>query len=399
MYKKRWGPFNINDERGESIMKKSTYWFATFIIPILLTACSGNKGSDPSDPPPTQVTVSTVEYGNATYYDEYPATVTALNQVDLRAEVSGYITGIFFKDGQHAAKGLRLYAIDQQQYKAAYDQALANLDVAKANLAKAQEDADRYTELAKNDAVARQTLDHAMADLQSAQRQVAAAEANVKNVETNLRYSIIYAPFDGTVGISLVKLGSAVTAGQTLLNTISSDNPMGVDCAVDEKEIGRFVQLLKNNPNEQDSIFTMKLPDQSMYPPPGRLILLDRAVDPQTGTIRIRVIFPNPSNILKPGLTCDLRVKANSSTNSLLIPYRAVIEQMGEYFVYVVNGNRVSQRRITLGRDINGMVLVKSGLRVGEQIVTDGVQKLRDNSLIAAVPAATRPGLAMAQTK
>jgi RND family efflux transporter MFP subunit len=381
-------------------MKPSTRLFGcAAIITILFVACNGNRGLDPSTPPPTQVAVYQVTSGNATYYDEYPATVTALNQVDIRPEVSGYITAIFFKDGQHVGKGTELYAIDQQQYKAAYDQAVANLDVAKANLAKAQEDADRYTGLAKDDAVARQTLDHAMADLRSAQMQVAAAEANVKSVETNLRYSIIYAPFDCTIGISSVKLGSAVTAGQTILNTVSSDNPMGVDCAVDEKEINRFVQLLQKNPDEQDSIFTIKLPDQSMYPVPGRLSLLDRAVDPQTGTIRIRVIFPNADRILRPGLTCDLRVKSTSSTNSLLIPYRAVIEQMGEYFVYVVNGNKVSQRRVNLGMNINAMVVVKDGLQPGEQIVTDGVQKLRDNSPIVAIPAGTNPGIAMAGTK
>ncbi len=204
---------------------------------------------------------------------------------------------------------MKLYAIDQQQYQAAYDQAQANLNVAKSNLAKAQQDADRYMDLAKNDAVARQTLEHAQADLESAKMQVAAAEATVKSVETNLRYSTIYAPFDGTIGISLVKLGSAVSPGQTVLNTISSDDPIAVDCAVDEKQISRFNALLQSSTNGKDSTLMIVLPDQSLYPYPGRLSFLDRAVDPQTGTIRIRIIFPNPRRILKAGLTCNLRVR------------------------------------------------------------------------------------------
>jgi membrane fusion protein (multidrug efflux system) len=378
---------------------KKIYVAAGFAVlaAVFLEACNGAKGSEQKTTPAVPVALYQVTTGKTIYFDEYPASVTALNQVEIRPEVSGYITGIFFTDGQHVSKGSKLYTIDQQQYKAVYDQALANLNVARANLAKAQEDADRYDELAKQDAVARQVVDHAKTDLRSARMQVAAAEANVNSVQTNLRNSIFYAPFDGTIGISSVKLGSAVTAGQTLLNTVSSDNPMGVDCAVDEKQINRFVQLLQKNPKDQDSIFTMVLPDQSIYPFPGRLILLDRAVDPQTGTIRIRVIFPNTENLLKPGLTCNLRIKAGGVVNSLLIPYKAVVEQMGEYFVFKVNGSTVSQVRIVLGMTIDDKVVVKNGLNPGDRIVMEGVQKLRDNSLVSVIADAPKPGTSPAQ--
>ncbi len=357
------------------------------LVALTLAACSSNKGAEQKGPPAVPVTTYDVKQGNATYYDEYPATVTPVNQVEIRPEVSGYVTDIYFKDGQHITKGMKLYAIDQQQYKAAYDQAQANLMVAKANLAKARQDADRYRDLAKRDAVARQTLEHSQADLESAKMQVEAVEANVKNVQTNLRYSVIAAPFDGTIGISLVKLGSSVTAGQTLLNTLSSDEPMAVDCAVDEKQISRFALLLQKSDKEQDSTFTIVLPDQSVYPIPGFLKVMDRSVDPQTGTIRIRVFFPNASNILRAGLTCNLRVQASSPTESLLIPYKAVIEQMGEYFVYVVLNGKVSQRKVSLGMRIKDMVIVKDGLQLADQIVTEGVQKLRDNSPVVLVAA------------
>jgi membrane fusion protein (multidrug efflux system) len=352
-----------------------------------LAGCSAKGDTEQKGPPPTQVTSYRVTSGGASYYDEYPASVAALNQVDIRPQVSGYISDIFFKEGQRVAKGAKLYAIDQQQYKAAYDQARANLNVAKANLVKAQQDADRYQELAKNDAVAKQILDHALNDLESAKMQVEAVEANVKSVETNLRYSVIYAPFDCTIGISQVKLGSAVTAGQTLMNTVSSNDPMVVDCSVDEKQIGRFTRLLQQT-SGQDSTFTIVLPDQSVYPIPGRLSLMDRSVDPQTGTIRIRVVVPNPGNVLKAGLTCNLRVKNTSTTASLLIPSKAIIEQMGEYFVFVINGGKVSQRRVNLGMIVNDMVIVKDGLQSGDQIVTEGMQKLRENSLVSTAPPA-----------
>jgi RND family efflux transporter MFP subunit len=371
---------------------KRIFWLmiiASFISSLFIS-CSINKAAEQKGPPPVQVSAYEVKTGSATYYDEYPATVVALNQVELRPEVSGYISEISFKDGQHVTKGTKLYSIDQQQYRAAYDQAVANLNVAKSNLVKAQQDADRYTDLAKDNAVARQTLEHALADLESVKMQVTAAEATVKSVQTNLRYSVIEAPFDGTVGISLVKLGSAVTTGQTLMNTISSDGPMGVDCAVDEKQISRFNDLLHSPTNGTDSTFTIVLPDQSMYPYTGQLSLLDRSVDSQTGTIRIRIILPNPSRILKAGLTCNLRVRASSPATTLLIPYRAVIEQMGEYFVFALSGNKATQRRVVLGMNINDMVIVKDGLQAGDQVVVEGMQRLRDNSIVAVAPAGTQ---------
>ena len=156
----------------------------------------------------------------------------------------------------------------------------------------------------------------------------------------------------------------------------------------EEKQIGRFTQMLQKPSAEQDSIFTIVLPDQSVYPIPGRLSVMDRSVDPQTGTIRIRVAYPNPRNVLKAGLTCNLRVRNTSAAASLLIPYRAVMEQMGEYFVYVINDNRVTQRRIDLGMTVNDMVIVKNGLHSGDQIVTEGIQKLKENAPVSLLPGA-----------
>lgn len=354
-------------------------------VMIWMSSCgSGNKqDAQQKAPPPVPVNVYEVKKGSAVYFDEYPATTVALNEVEIRPQVAGYITGIFFTDGQRVQKGQKLYAIDQQQYKAGYDQAVANLNVAKANLAKAQQDADRYTELQKNDAIARQTVEHAQADLEAAKMQMEAAKANVANVQTNLRYSIITAPFDGTIGISQVKPGTAVSPGQTVLNTISSDDPMAVDFAVNQKEIARFAQLLQKAPSPTDSTFTLQLPDLSLYSFPGHISVIDRAVDPQTGTIKTRVLFPNKSKTLRAGMSCNIRVKSNGSQQSLLVPAKAMIEQMGEFFVYVVtDSNKVSQRKIITGPLINDKIEVKDGLQEGEKIVTDGIQKLKDGALV-----------------
>ena len=348
-----------------------------------LVSCEEKKAPPP--PPPTPVVVYTVQPGNATYFDSYPATVTPLNQVDVKPQVSGNIIGIYFKDGQHVRKGQKLYEIDQQQYRAAVEQAIANVNVAKANLAKSQQDADRYEDLAKQDAIAKQTLDHQLADLESAKRQVEAAEAGVVSLQTNLKYSVISAPFDGTIGISQVKVGTSVYQ-QTLLNSISTDNPMAIDIAVDQAEIPKFTKYFEKGTNPKDSIFTAVLPDGSIYSYPGQVYLLDRSVDPTTGTLKVRFTFPDPKDELKAGLTTNVRVKHDAGDSTLLIPNKAVIEQLGENFVFVLAGDRARQHKITLGTRINDKIVVRSGLKSGDQVVTEGVQKLRDSSAVQVAP-------------
>ena len=262
---------------------------------------------------PVPVNIFTVKAQNVFYYDKYPANIVALSQVDLRPQVQGYITGISFTEGDHVHKGQALYEIDRQLYQESYDQAKANLEVAQGNLKQAQQDADRYTYLNTYDAVAKQVLDHAMIALQNASNTVKAAEQTLKMATTNLNYSIISAPFDGTIGFSQVKLGNMVTVGQTILNTISTDDPIGVDFLISEKQLARFEELKNIKQQIIDSLFTIILPNDSIYPYMGKISVIDRAVDPQTGTIRVRVVFPNPDYTLRPGTSCVLRVHNQES--------------------------------------------------------------------------------------
>jgi len=364
---------------------KSLIIFSSFGATLLLFSCGSKKNADPMKaPPPPTVSAEIVKKGNAVYFDDYPATVAALNQNDLRAQVTGYITGIYFKDGQYVHQGQKLYEIDRQQYQANLDQAIANLNVTKANLARAQQDADRYAGLLKQDAVAKQVYDHAMADLESAKMQMEAANSGVRNAQTTVKYSTIYAPFTGTIGISQVKIGVLVTANQSLLNTISSNDPMAVDLAVDQREISRFVQLQNNLSAKNDSIFVLQLPGNVTYPQPGKVSLIDRAVDPQTGTIKARLVFSNPQNMLKPGMNVNVRIKNNSTDSAMvMIPLKAVTEQMGEYFVFVVNdSSQAIQQKLSLGPRINDKVVIRHGVNEGDKIITEGFQRLRDSSKV-----------------
>jgi len=356
--------------------------YSVIIVITGLFSCGQNQQQQ-GPPASIPVTVDTVRATDAVYYDEYPGTVTALDQTDIRSQVTGYVTNIFFKDGQNVVKGQKLYAIDQQLYNANYQQALANFQVQQTNLEKAQKDADRYHELDRQDAIAKQQVDYADAALEAAKKQVAAAQANVEAVKANLNFSIIPAPFSGTIGISQVRLGTSVVAGQTILNTISTDNPMAVDFAVDQSEVYRFTKLLEQGNRINDSIFSIAF-GNDIYPDHGKISLIDRAVDPQTGTIRIRLIFPNNKDLLKAGMTTTVRVLNNASKKVITIPHKAVTEQLGEFFVYVVSdSSKVTQKKVALGRTIGKSVIVKDGLIEGDVIVVEGIQNLREGSLIS----------------
>lgn len=358
------------------------------VITLFLYSCGAKQQQQQGQPPAVPVTVEEVKTSNASYYDEYPATVVALNQTELRAQVTGYITGIYFKDGDKVSKGQRLYSIDQQLYNANYQQSIANLQVQETNLLKAQKDADRYHELDKKDAIAKQQVDYADAALEAAKKQVAAAKANVNAVRASVNFATITAPFSGTIGISQVRSGTSVVAGQTVLNTISTDNPIAVDFTVDQREVYRFSQLQQSQ-KKGDSTFSIAF-GTDVYPYHGKITLIDRAVDAQTGTIKTRLSFPNDKNLLKAGMSTTVRVLNNASQKSVMIPYKAVTEQLGEYFVYVVgDSSKVSQRKISLGKQIATSVIVKDGLSEDEKIVVEGIQNLREGVVVTtAAPGA-----------
>lgn len=353
---------------------------ASLTLLALVAAC-GNKGpAGPTGPPAIPVTVHEVKEGNATFYAEYPALVRALNEVELRPQVSGYITGIFFKEGERVKKGQKLYAIDPQQSEGAYQQALANLKVQETNLLKAKQDVERYRKLNESDAIAKQQVDYAEAAYQAAEKQVEAAKAVVSSVQTNVRYTTITAPFDGTIGISLVRLGTSVSPGTTLLNTISTDDPIGVDITIDQREIYRFSELAQKA-TPRDSTFRLAF-GGDVYPHPGHISVIDRAVDAQTGTLRVRLTFLNPEHRLRSGMSATLRL-LNSVDQALLIPFKAVTEQLGEFYVYIADSSKVTQRKVTLGPQIERDVVIYSGLKAGETIVVEGVQNLREGSSVS----------------
>ncbi len=400
MFNRLWAKylFHINlSITGMNKLKLTTAFIVLITLTALISCKKQNKGQQAT--PPVPVVSYNVKATNTIYYDTYPGTATSTDEVQLRSEVSGYITGIYFKEGSKVNKGSKLYEIDRRKYQAAYEAAKAALEIANANLQKAQRDADRYKKLDEQNAIAKQVLDDALTTLQNTQEAVKSSKANLVNAETDFNYSLITSPFTGTIGFSQVKPGAFVTAGQTLLNTISSDDPIAVDFIVDENSLPYLVKLQNAKSGQQDTTFKLVLPDNSDYKYSGKLSIIDRAVDPQTGTIKIRTLFPNPDRILRPGVNCIVKVLNDNSGNQIEIPFRAMVEQMGEYFVYQINnGDTVKQRRISIGPTHGEFVIVKSGLNPGDKIVVDGIQKIHQGSVVAESDASSARNAGQANT-
>ena len=373
----------------------SKYLALCAALGLVAGAACGKKDADQKKsaaPPPTPVSAAAARTTDAVYYDTYPATAVALQSVELRAQVTGFVTALLFKEGTVVKKGRALYEIDKRQYESAYQQALANLASARASAQNADINQSRYQRLLQQDAIARQVAENAVTTAATAGSQVAAAQAAVAIARTSLGFATITAPFTGRIGISQVRLGTQVAAGTTVLNTVSSEDPIGVDFVVTENDIPRFTALQRQGGGAGDSTLRFVLPNGQPYGQPGKIRAIDRGVNAQTGTITVRVQFANPQRQLKDGLSGVLKVLNTQSGNRLVIPYKAVVEQMGENFVYVAAGDSAKQRKVQLGPRLVDQVVVLGGIKAGEKIVTEGVQKLRDGAKVKV----SAPGAAVA---
>jgi membrane fusion protein (multidrug efflux system) len=361
---------------------------------ISLVSCGGGKPAPQQGPPPaTPVTTYKVAEQAVTTTDTYPGVVVALNEVELRAQVGGYITAIYIKDGQKVGKGQKLYEIDRTKYAAAYNSAKANVEMTKANRDKAKKDADRYTKLAQQDAIARQRVDYALTDLANAQSQVTAAQASLSAAANDLQRAVITSPLNGTIGISQVKMGALVSPGSTLLNTVSTNDPIAVDIAISQVDIPRFEEMKRNPAAIKDSLFSIQLQDGSIYKRQGRIVAIDRAVDPATGTIKVRISYPNDAGKLFAGMTVNVNALNKAPQHQLVIPFKAVTEMLGQYNVLVVgDSSKAVPRIIKLGKQFEQNIVVSDGLKAGEVIVVEGVQNVRPGAVVKETSAAEANG-------
>lgn len=346
--------------------------FATTLLcsALLLSACSKQQATPAM--PPMPVKAMEVIQRDAAITKELVGEVRGSQEVELRARVSGILMAKNFKDGALVKRGELLFTIDPREYRA---QAAA----AEAAASRAQLDVERYRPLVAENAISKQVYDNAVAVAKQTRAQADAANLG-------LEYANVRAPFDGRIGDADIFEGGLVSAGQTVLATISSANPAWVFFSVSENDLLEFQRRHGTQELAADALarkVRLTLGDGVEYPYDGMINFTDRALDSRTGTYRLRAEFENPDNILKPGMFARIRVNGDTLSQAIMVPERAVIQQLGSYFVIIVGAdNKAIQRSITPGARVGPLWVINSGLAGGDKIVVEGIQKAKPGTLL-----------------
>ena len=378
-----------------------------FVVTVAALATACGKGPAAAGPGAVDVKVIVVEKGPTEIYRDLVGEVRGSQEVEIRSRVNGVLTGKHFDDGAVVDQGKLLFTIDAREYRAQVATADANLASAEANLARARQDVDRYGPLVAENAISQQVYDNAVAAAKEAEAQVMASRAAITEARLGVEYAEVRAPMTGRIGASQVFEGALITAGQTLLATISDDDPAWVNFSLSESELLDYMRRYGATEPTADSAqryVRLTLSDGTHYPHPGRISFADRALDPTTGTYTLRAEFPNPQHQLVPGLFARIRVTAEKRLNAIAVPDRAVQQQLGRYFVTAVGEGDVAEARpVTLGPRVGTSWVIDEGLAVGDRIVVEGLQKARPGTplkptVITAAeldaPAATAPAAA-----
>lgn len=359
-----------------------------------LSGCS-NTNAAPA-PPPLSVQVATVVQQDTPIYSEWVATLDGYVNAQIQPRVSGYIIKQNYKEGSAVNKGQVLFEIDPRPFKAALDQAQAQLHQAEAQFGKARLDVERDTPLAQARAIAQSQLDNEIQAKLGAQAQVEAAKANVEQAELNMEWTKVTSLVSGIAGIAQVQIGNLV-GPNSVLTAVSQVDPIKTYFTVSEQEFTEFHRRFPTEATVEEQRkripLQLLLTDGTVYGQPGRISFADREVNPATGAIRIAGMFPNPNNLLRPGGYGRIRASVRTHNGALLVPQKAVIELQGNYQVAVVgDDNKVNIRPVTIGERVGEMWIVNDGLKAGEHVVVEGVMKVRDGATVKPVPVSQEKG-------
>lgn len=361
------------------------------LVAILLLQAAGCARKPPVAPAaaPVEVKAITAEASPTVMYADKVGEVKGSQEVDIRSMVSGILLKKHFEDGTLVDKGQLLYSIDPREFRAQVANAQAQVAAAEANLSRARQDVERYRPLLADEAISRQVYDNAVATERQAVAQVSASRAALDQTRLGVEYAEIRAPLHGRIGAVQVFPGDLVTAGQTQLGTISSDDPAWVYFQISEAELLDFSRTHGAGEVAADDparIVQLILSDGSLYPDSGLINFGDRALDPTTGTYRIRAEFPNPEHRLIPGMFARVRATTGESPNAIVVPDRAVQEQLGRYFLTVVGEDDTAELRpVVLGPRFGNRQVITSGLAAGDRVVVEGLQKIRPGSPLRIV--------------
>jgi membrane fusion protein (multidrug efflux system) len=384
-----------------SVNHKVSRLLAMIVVAAILSACSEGSNPDPSATAPLiKVLVQPVENRDVELFIDMVGTTLGTQDVPIRARAEGFLETMTFREGSFVKKGDPLYTIDAQPYLARLVEAQSLLAGAQTNLVRSQSDLARIKPLAEMKAVSEQDLDGAVAQEAAARASVRASEAGVDLAEIDLSYTQIFAPIDGLIGLTLAKPGEFVgrEPNPVVLNTLSDVNPIRVRFSISEREYlivartylaahtGDSRRGIDTEPDQGNDLLLI-LADGTEHPDRGKVVASSQSINQDTGTYTLEASFPNSDMLLLPGQFARVRALYEVLKNVDIIPRTAVSEMQGLFRVYVVDENgMVSVREVTLGPETNNDIVVESGLKPGETVIVEGLQKVRPGMTVRPVP-------------
>jgi membrane fusion protein, multidrug efflux system len=366
-------------------LQRHTCVVCLIMVAILAGGC--RKPPPPSRPP--EVLVITLTPTNVPIFEEWIGTLDGYVNAEIRAQVTGYLQKQDYQEGSEVKKGDLLFEIDPRPFKAAVDQAEGKLAQDKAQLEKAQKDVERYTPLAKQQAISEETLVDAVQAKLAIQAQMQADEAAAETARLNLGFTRITSPIEGLAGTALAQIGDLASPSGPVLTTVSTIDPIRVYFQVNEHSYLSFWRHFASSQSTNQSLaLQLVLSDGSVYPQPGRFFFAGRQVNLTTGTLRIAGLFPNPDFTLRPGQFAKVRAQTQFKTNTIVVPQRAVTESQGSYQVTVVGSdNKAVVQAVKVGSQVGSAWIIEEGLKAGDRIVVEGTQKAKAGTVVDPKPA------------
>ena len=350
----------------------------SLLVAAIATACSSQAEPGAGMPPPPEVSVAQVLNKDVSRWDEFTGRVTAIETVELRPRVSGYVQQVAYQEGQEVKKGDLLFVVDPRPYKARLAQAEADLERARAEARLAQMQDKRAQTLVEAKAISREEFETRRAASTQGDAAVRAAEAAVENARLDLQFTSVRSPINGRAGRAMVTEGNLANADTTLLTTIVSQDPVFVYFESDEQSFLRYQELARKGERaETKNPVRVGLASEQGYPHEGTVDFVDNQVDPSTGTIRARAVLKNPDRIFTPGLYARVQLQGSGQFKAMLIDDKAVLTDQDRKYVYVLGEKNAATRKdVKLGPVIDGLRVVTSGLAPSDKVIVHGVQKV-----------------------
>jgi membrane fusion protein (multidrug efflux system) len=371
--------FSLVRKTSSRPLRISCLLFAPLLMLATFVGCS-SKEEKPAPPPPG-VTITPVLQKDVPIHQEWVGSMVGNVDAEIRPKVEGFLLTRLYTEGSYVGKGQPMFELDKRQAQAAVEQATGNLERARAALSQAQIDVRRFTPLVAQRAVSQAELDKATSSERAAAATVDADQAALDNAKLNLGWTTVTSPISGIAGVAKVGIGDLITP-TTVMTTVSTVNPIYVDVNIAEQDYMRFQRNKQKQSREQT--LELILGDGTVYPHRGSVRFVNREVDSRTGTIQVRGEFPNPGNVLRPGQYARLRAVTELRKDALLIPQQAVSELQGIYQVGVVGSdNKVTIKTVKLGPQFGDRWVVESGLQAGENVIVDGLQRVKTGVTVA----------------